>query len=224
MRLLAIETATDVCSVAISRDDDLLSECTLTLSRKLAESLAPMIENQLRFLPFGPGDLDAIAVSIGPGSFTGLRIGLSTAKGLLFDSSVELLAIPTLGASAWSVRDRADQVQVLHHSHRDSYFFASYGLHKRLTIIEPPHRDKLSALRDLIDPEIPLFVDRPAELPADSQLDRSVLIGNGVCAASVASLAFSQPDRWSVDDPYQIEPDYLWEYEAVKYKNPMESE
>jgi len=221
MRILAIETATEVCSVAVTEDKQLLSESTLTIPRKHAETLSPLIEQQFRFLPFSLDELDAIAVSIGPGSFTGLRIGLSTAKGLLFAQHTKLLAIPTLAASAWSVRNRVVQVQVLHHSHRDFFFFAVYNLRDGITALNSPVRAQFTDLENSLDTSIPLLVNRADMLPQERITTFNVLKTEGVRARHVASLGEAFSQRYEVENSYMAEPDYLKKYEAVKFQNPL---
>jgi tRNA threonylcarbamoyladenosine biosynthesis protein TsaB len=98
--LLAIETATDVCSVALQKDDILLEEVALTAPRQHAEKLVPLIDDLLTRNGRRSADLDVIAVSIGPGSYTGLRIGVSTAKGLAFATGATIVSVPSLEALA----------------------------------------------------------------------------------------------------------------------------
>jgi tRNA threonylcarbamoyladenosine biosynthesis protein TsaB len=102
MLLLAIETATDVCSVAVFGDGRLLASVSERRPRIHAERLVPMISELLRSVNFTPGELDVVALSSGPGSYTGLRIGAATAKGLLFSTGARLVAVSTLEALAWN--------------------------------------------------------------------------------------------------------------------------
>ena len=100
MLLLALETATDVCSVALADGERLVAELTLRRPRAHAENLTPMIGEALRLAKATPADLGAVAVSAGPGSYTGLRIGASTAKGLALATGAHLVAVPSLEAQA----------------------------------------------------------------------------------------------------------------------------
>ena len=102
--ILAIETATDICSAAIWHDDRVRIVSTRSRPRVHAERLTPMIEQILRYCNCAPRDLSAIAVSKGPGSYTGLRIGVSTAKGLAFAHDIPLVGVPSLRAFAAHVR------------------------------------------------------------------------------------------------------------------------
>jgi tRNA threonylcarbamoyladenosine biosynthesis protein TsaB len=100
MTLLAIETATTVCAAAVVRDGAVIAEASRNEKYIHAETLMVQIDAVLRDAGAAPQSLDAIAVSIGPGSFTGLRIGLSVAKGLAFALDKKLVAVPTLHALA----------------------------------------------------------------------------------------------------------------------------
>ena len=100
MLLLGIETATDVCGVALMDGDALVAEAALHLPRVHASHLAPLVADVLRHAGRRPEELAAVAVSSGPGSFTGLRIGVSTAKGLCAATGAALIGVPTLAALA----------------------------------------------------------------------------------------------------------------------------
>ena len=101
--ILSIETATQACSVALSYEGKLVACQTLCIERSHAESLLPMIVHLLAMSPYTKEDLAAIAISEGPGSYTGLRIGVSTAKGLAYGLGTPLFAINTLAAMARGV-------------------------------------------------------------------------------------------------------------------------
>ena len=98
--ILNIETATAICSVAIGENNKILASRTLKGRQTHAAKLTLLIEECLTEVGITLHDLDAIAVSIGPGSYTGLRIGLSTAKGLCYTLGKPLITIDTLAALA----------------------------------------------------------------------------------------------------------------------------
>jgi tRNA threonylcarbamoyladenosine biosynthesis protein TsaB len=98
--ILNIETATSVCSVAISVNGKIVASLESDEHNVHAEKLAPFIEEALKQASLNFSKLDAIAVGSGPGSYTGLRIGTSTAKGLCFGLNKPLTAVPTLKAMA----------------------------------------------------------------------------------------------------------------------------
>ncbi|UBM58320.1 tRNA (adenosine(37)-N6)-threonylcarbamoyltransferase complex dimerization subunit type 1 TsaB [Marinilongibacter aquaticus] len=96
--ILSIESATECCSVALHKEGQLLGNVELLTGRSTAEMLTTAIENVLSLCKVDFNDLSAIAVSKGPGSYTGLRIGVSTAKGLAYALDLPLLSVNTLDA------------------------------------------------------------------------------------------------------------------------------
>lgn len=84
MNILAVDTAGKTVGVALLQDDRLLYECYLDAGMTHSETLMPLIDNCLKFCGMGCRDIDLYGVNAGPGSFTGLRIGLAAVKGLAF--------------------------------------------------------------------------------------------------------------------------------------------
>ncbi|WP_094603417.1 tRNA threonylcarbamoyladenosine biosynthesis protein TsaB [Sporomusa silvacetica DSM 10669] len=102
MPILAIDTATLVSSVAIATTDTLVAELMIQTRKTHSERLMPHIASLLNMAEITQTSLKAVAVSIGPGSFTGLRIGLATAKALTYALNIPLIGVPTLAALAFS--------------------------------------------------------------------------------------------------------------------------
>jgi len=100
MKILAIETSTLVSSVALVTEERVLAELTTATRLAHSETLLPHIEQVMKMAGVERSELTAIAVSIGPGSFTGLRIGLATAKGLSYALQLPLVGVSTLAALA----------------------------------------------------------------------------------------------------------------------------
>ena len=103
MRVLALETSTLAGGVALVDGERLVAEYLLDVSVTHSERLMAAVDRVLADARWAPRDLDGIAVSIGPGSFTGLRIGVSTAKGLAWALGVPVAAVPTLDAMAAAI-------------------------------------------------------------------------------------------------------------------------
>ena len=96
--ILHIETSTELCSVALSGGGQCLAVRENSEGRNHAAMLTPFIDDLMKTHDVSIHQLDAVAVSSGPGSYTGLRIGLSTAKGLCYGGDIPLIAVPTLQA------------------------------------------------------------------------------------------------------------------------------
>ena len=94
--ILHIETSTDICSVALSQDGACLDERTEYKGPSHAQVLPKFVEEMISFADNHAIPIDAVAVSSGPGSYTGLRIGVSTAKGICYGRNIPLITIPTL--------------------------------------------------------------------------------------------------------------------------------
>lgn len=104
-RIILIETATALCSTALVEDGVLVSYKESSEARSQASLTAPFIKEMLAERGLAVKDCDAVCVSMGPGSYTGLRVGVSTAKGLCFGAGIPLLAAGTLDTLVWQARD-----------------------------------------------------------------------------------------------------------------------
>ena len=105
--ILCLETSSKVCSVAIGKDGGILSCQESELENAHSSQLTDLIEKALHDAGFELPDLGAIAVSMGPGSYTGLRIGVAAAKGFCYALEKPLIAIPTLKSLAYGMRELA---------------------------------------------------------------------------------------------------------------------
>ena len=103
MKILAVDSTATTASVAITEDELLLAEYTISNGNTHSETILPMIESALCILGLSVSDIDLFACSAGPGSFTGVRIGAATVKGLAFDSQKPCVAVSTLEALAYNL-------------------------------------------------------------------------------------------------------------------------
>ena len=104
-RIILIETSTSLCSAALVEDGVVVSEKLSTEPRAHASMTAPFISEMLKERGLRVKDCSAVAVSKGPGSYTGLRVGVSTAKGLCFGGGIPLIAVGTLDTLVWQAID-----------------------------------------------------------------------------------------------------------------------
>ena len=126
MRVLALETSTLAGGVALVDGEATVAEYTLNVRLTHSERLLSAVDRVLTDAGWTPGDLGGIAVAVGPGSFTGLRIGLSTAKGLAFASSLPIAPVPTLDAMASTLPFAALPVCPVVDARRDEVYACRY--------------------------------------------------------------------------------------------------
>ena len=126
MRALGIETATSIASVGIVAEDQVLAEHALPMRGSHARTLMPLIDAALAAAGLALGELDLLAVSIGPGSFTGLRIGLSVAKGFALATGLPVVGVPTLEAYARTAGPRPDTICPVLDARKGEVYAAAY--------------------------------------------------------------------------------------------------
>ena len=127
MKILAVDTATNSCSVAVTDDGKLAAEFTTRKNETHSKHLMELIHSVLGNAGFGVGDLDGLAVTVGPGSFTGLRIGISTIKGLAFALDKPVVGISTLEALAWQCGQTPHLICPLLDARKGEVYAATYG-------------------------------------------------------------------------------------------------
>lgn len=134
MNLLAVDTAGKSCAVAVMRDDTLLYEAQCNNGLTHSETLLPMIDTALRACSLTVNDLDVLGATNGPGSFTGLRIGLSVIKGLAQPRQIPCVGVSTMAALAYGVNG-AGTVIAAQDARRGQVYWAAFDLadHTRLT-------------------------------------------------------------------------------------------
>lgn len=220
MRILAVESSAVTASAAILTDDIMTAEYTINYKKTHSQTLLPMIAEIFKMTDTKPEDIDVIAVSVGPGSFTGLRIGVATGKGMALALGKKMAAVPTLDAMAYnlygtdklicSVMDARRQ-----HLYNNIYYF-----------------DEENSLHKLRQQSLSSYEELATEL---NELGKEVIfIGDGVSAAgrffeekltcryefapahittqraaSVAFLAKKQAERGELVDAAAVKPDYL---------------
>ena len=111
--ILSLETSSDVCSVALHQNEDLRAEFNLHISKAHSKSLAAIVDEILMHSNEDKKAIDAVAISKGPGSYTGLRIGTSFAKGLCYGLDIPLISINTLVAMAHETNKFNEQKALL---------------------------------------------------------------------------------------------------------------
>jgi tRNA threonylcarbamoyladenosine biosynthesis protein TsaB len=126
MIVLGVDTTTSDASVAVVRDGDILEERLLSGEAHPSTTLLPEVERLLDGLGIAPRQLDGFAVTTGPGSFTGLRVGLSTVQGMALASSRPCLGIPALDVLAARIVGAAEVLVAVMDAYRGEVFGAIY--------------------------------------------------------------------------------------------------
>ena len=103
MKILALDSSGLVASVAVAEDDNLIGEYTVNYKKTHSQTLLPMLDAVAKMIDLDLETVDAIAVAKGPGSFTGLRIGSATAKGLGLALDKPIVEIPTVDGLAYNL-------------------------------------------------------------------------------------------------------------------------
>jgi tRNA threonylcarbamoyladenosine biosynthesis protein TsaB len=186
MRILAIETATPAQSVALLDDDRLLAEASYDARGSRGGLLLPTVDHLLREAGVAAKDLDAVAVSIGPGSFTGLRVGLATAKGLALGTGAAVLGVSTLEALAAGYEPAMEiTICALLDAYRAEVYVAVFR--RRAGRLERLHADAVlapEAVKEaLADVEQPVHLIGNGAARYRRQLE--VALGNRVCVTEI---------------------------------------
>lgn len=137
MLILALESSAETASAALSRDGTLLAQYSLRSKNTHSTTLLPMVQQMLHFCSCTVSDVDLFACSAGPGSFTGIRIGVATVKGLAFGTDKPCVGVSSLEALAYGMRGTDGIVCPLIGARRTQYYSALFrirgGAVERLT-------------------------------------------------------------------------------------------
>ncbi len=149
MKILALDSSGMVASVAVAEDDTLLAEYTVNYKKTHSQTLLPMLDEITKMTELDLNTVDAIAVAAGPGSFTGLRIGSATAKGLGLALKKPLVPVPTTEALAYNLYDARGIICPIMDARRSQVYTGLYRFedHKLVTI----KKQWAGAAADLLD-------------------------------------------------------------------------
>ena len=126
MKILALDSTAKVASVALCEDELLLGEMTLNNGNTHSQTILPMIEFLLNKFELSPTDIDLFAAAVGPGSFTGVRIGAATLKGLAFGKEVPYAGVSTLEALAYNLCDHDGLICPVMNARRQQVYTALF--------------------------------------------------------------------------------------------------
>ncbi len=223
MSILAIDTASSVSSVAIVRENELLAEILIEAGRTHSQTLLLHIKTALSLAGIEKTSLSAIALSIGPGSFTGLRIGLSTAKMIAYALSIPLVAVSTLAALALSFPLPNIYTLALMDAQKDNAYIGLYkwqdaNLHEVRPVRVAPYAEVIAEAARIKKPVlltgeiVQKKLAKLGDLPANVTIAPAHLLT--ARASHVAWLARLRLLAGESDDPMTLEPFYLRRSEA----------
>lgn len=135
MKILAIDSSGLVASVAVVEDDNMLAEYTVNYKKTHSQTLLPMLDEIGKMIELDLNSVDAIAITAGPGSFTGLRIGSATAKGLGLALDKPLIAIPTVDGIANNLYGTDKVICPLMDARRDQVYTGIYRFEKEELVV-----------------------------------------------------------------------------------------
>ncbi|MDD5829534.1 MAG: tRNA (adenosine(37)-N6)-threonylcarbamoyltransferase complex dimerization subunit type 1 TsaB [Lachnospira sp.] len=229
MKILAIESSAITASVALVEDDTVIAEYTINYKKTHSQTLLPMIAEICSMTNTDVKDVDVIAVSAGPGSFTGLRIGAATGKGIALVTGQKMAQVPTLEAMAYNLYGDTRLICPVMDARRQHLYSGIYEfkdgklvtVHEQCLISYEELADMLNALGrevvfvgDGIDVACKYFDEN-----LKCQYNYAPLGQRSQRASLVAMVAKEMAQRGELIDAAQLKPDYLRPSQAEREHN-----
>lgn len=224
--ILNIETSTPVCSVALSKDGAVIFNQQDNEGPSHTEKLGVFVQEALDFAKTNDLNLDAVAVSCGPGSYTGLRIGVSTAKGLCYGLNIPLIAVPTLKVLACALlfdpaTDEDAMLCPMIDARRMEVFATIYD--RALDEIKPTSADIIDENSYLqhLDKQKVIFFGNGADKCRTAITHPNALFVSGIDPLASNMMALAEIDfrKENFVDVAYFEPFYLKEFVATTPRN-----
>lgn len=226
-KILNIDTSSHFCSVALAQDAEIVLGYESPKQMDHSSSLAPLVEKVLAYLRERNEKLDAVAVTSGPGSYTGLRIGLSLAKGLVFGFDIPLITLSSLEVMAvraifsYTEFQGNELVIPMMDARRMEVYTAVFNSDLSLLKKEAPLILDESSLRDLDEDKTKIFIGDGTEKFKDLYKGKNVIwLGNQMGHAKYMTVLSEKKFRAKdfSDVAYSV-PNYLKEYMVTTPKN-----
>lgn len=212
---LAIDTSTDFASIALSHEGATISELTWHSGQKHTVELVPNIERMLRQAKVERKSLEAIFVAKGPGSFNGLRVGMSTAKGLAFALNIPLVGVSTLEIEAYPFAFTGLLLCPIQNAGRGEIATAFYRQSDEWCCVEEEHITTVEALCQRIDEETVFCGEIPEAVVEQlrQKLGKKAILPEAAArlrhASYLAMLGWRRLERGERDNPATLQPLYL---------------
>ena len=223
MKILSLDTASQSCSVAIVADNIVLAELTVNHGRTHAEVLMGMIQRAIEMGNLSISDVDGFAATIGPGSFTGLRIGLSTVKGLAVATKKPVVGVSTLEALAYVFSFSQKLVCPMMDARKGEVYTAGYRFceNKMITVFKPRVIPPDLVVKNIKEPCIltgdgavkyrDVFLDKIGSYTAVASPALNL-----IRASTVARLSMLRFEKNDIDDVGSLIPYYIRKSDAEK--------
>ena len=231
MKILGIESASLVASVAVVSDGLVTAEYTVDFKKTHSQTLLPMIDEVTRMLELDLHEIDAIAVSGGPGSFTGLRIGSATAKGLGLALNKPLIHVPTLDATAYNLFGASGLICPIMDARRNQVYTGIYRFEREFeTVMDQDAMDmgeligKLNGMGErviFLGDGVPVYEKQISE-KMTVPYDLAPAHVNRQRAASVAALGAVYFAEGKTETAMEHKPDYLRKSQAEREREERE--
>lgn len=232
MRILAIESSSLVASVAIVEDGVTLAEYTANFKMTHSQTLLPMIDSMVSLFGIDLSSVDAIAVSGGPGSFTGLRIGSATAKGLGLALNKPLIHVPTLDGTAYNLYGAKGLICPIMDARRNQVYTGIYRFEQEFEVVMEQDAmdmgeliEKLNAMGErviFLGDGVPVHEKKIRELMT-VPFDLAPAHMNRQRAASVAALGAVYFAEGKTESAAEHGPDYLRKSQAEREREEREA-
>ena len=221
MKILALDSSGLVASVAVVENDTLLAEYTVNYKKTHSQTLLPMLDEISNMTELDLSTIDAIAVAGGPGSFTGLRIGSATAKGLGLALEKPLISIPTTAAIAYNIWDTNKFVCPIMDARRNQVYTGIYQMDgDKLQVLEAQMAVEIDELAKklctygkpviFLGDGVPVHKDRlEKELMTDQDIAFAPAHMNQQRAAAVGMLGIQYYKEGKTETAMEHKPDYL---------------
>lgn len=225
MKILGIESSSLVASVSVVSDEITMAEYSVDFKKTHSQTLLPMLDEIVSMIGLDLNEIDAIAVSGGPGSFTGLRIGSATAKGLGLALDKKLIHVPTLHAMAYNLYGTSALICPIMDARRNQVYTGLYHFEKQLEcVLEPCCIDlgeliaKLHELGErviFLGDGVPVYAGQLKER-LEVPFDFAPVHVNRQRAASVAALGALYYAEGRTESAMEHVPDYLRKAQAER--------
>ncbi len=232
MRILGIESSSLVASAAVVEDGVMLAEYTVNHKKTHSQTLLPMIDEMFRMLGIGLETVDAVAVSGGPGSFTGLRIGSATAKGFGLALAKPLIHVPTVDAMAYNLYGASGLICPIMDARRNQVYTGIYRFEKEFQTVMPQDAMDVGELAEKLNgfgerviflgDGVPVYGAKLAE-KLTVPFDFAPAHANRQRAAAVAALGAVYFAEGKTETAAEHKPDYLRKSQAEREREAREA-